>query len=281
MCSSCSVSVGAITYKQISGLWQIVSKNINFGSVGGYGDAPEANEVKTFKLSEKLSGFSVPYSEMVSGESWKGTYLLMFADNSWKNAGLIILGAGNYEQCHEESPLEKHSCWGHDGAISVIADKNKVYPDILVTRKGTDFSEEGTIISAKNIVYTFDGKQYSQTKEGDSNNSFKPLQAIQDIKIENSINSEKSKTPTPQIYQPSFDCKKASTIPEKLICSNQELAEADLKLYAAYKIAKNSTDDKAAFINAGNKWRKYERDICLDVDCLKKAYQNRLQQLTH
>jgi uncharacterized protein YecT (DUF1311 family) len=80
-------------------------------------------------------------------------------------------------------------------------------------------------------------------------------------------------------WAPSFDCNKASTGPERLICSSQELSQADVKLAVAYKSAANISTDKDLLRSSQNAWRKDERDACSDVKCMLDAYQNRLAQL--
>lgn len=86
--------------------------------------------------------------------------------------------------------------------------------------------------------------------------------------------------PTAMTWTPSFDCAKASTGPERLICSNKELSEVDVKLAQTYKLAANTSSDKESLRNAQNAWRKNERDACSDVNCMLAAYQNRIGQLS-
>lgn len=81
-------------------------------------------------------------------------------------------------------------------------------------------------------------------------------------------------------WAPSFDCAKVSTGPERLICSNKELSEADVKLSQTYKAALNSSPDKDSLKREQNAWRKNERDACADVICMSKAYQQRISQLS-
>ena len=80
-------------------------------------------------------------------------------------------------------------------------------------------------------------------------------------------------------WAPSFDCAKVSTGSERLICSNKELSEADVKLAVAYKAAANISADKDSLRSAQNAWRKNERDACSDVQCMLGTYQSRLAQL--
>lgn len=92
---------------------------------------------------------------------------------------------------------------------------------------------------------------------------------------------EESSEEHPEIsWTPSFDCAKASNEPERLICSNRDLSEADVNLSQAYKVALDSSQDKEALKKEQNAWRQFERDACPDVDCMALAYQKRIAQLS-
>lgn len=76
---------------------------------------------------------------------------------------------------------------------------------------------------------------------------------------------------------PSFDCRKATTAVEKLICSNPDLSKLDVSLAETYKEAvskdRSIRDDQRAW-NA-------EKNKCADIDCLKSAYEDRISELTN
>lgn len=84
--------------------------------------------------------------------------------------------------------------------------------------------------------------------------------------------------------QPSFDCEKAGTAIENLICSDNELAKLDLELNRDYKgvIALfEANGDPGTFVkDEQKKWLKEQRGACLDRACLKNAYTMRLEQLS-
>jgi hypothetical protein len=78
---------------------------------------------------------------------------------------------------------------------------------------------------------------------------------------------------------PSFDCAKARSVPEKLICSDAELARLDRELGRVYARAKNAAADDAAFRRQNSEeWRRREA-TCRDRDCLLGWYANRHDQL--
>ena len=87
--------------------------------------------------------------------------------------------------------------------------------------------------------------------------------------------------PAPQAnWAPSFDCSKVNNGPERLICSNKELSEADVQLAQAYRAALSKATDKAAIKKAQGAWLKNERNACSDASSMLKAYQNRITALS-
>ena len=81
-------------------------------------------------------------------------------------------------------------------------------------------------------------------------------------------------------FSPSFDCLKVSTGPERLICSNKELAEADVRMVQVYKSALANAPDERAFKAAQGGWRKNVRDACSDMPCMLNAYNTRIAELS-
>lgn len=76
----------------------------------------------------------------------------------------------------------------------------------------------------------------------------------------------------------SFDCAKAATKLEKLICSDAELSKLDEELNTAYKNALQDEKQAVSTRQAQKQWMK-ERNGCSDVDCVKRAYEMRLHGL--
>ncbi|RDS80707.1 DUF1311 domain-containing protein [Dyella psychrodurans] len=79
----------------------------------------------------------------------------------------------------------------------------------------------------------------------------------------------------------SFDCNKAASGTEKLICSDAETSALDDKLQQAYKTALLATDayGKKELAKEQRNWIKYTRGICLDVACLRQVYTDRIAML--
>ena len=81
-------------------------------------------------------------------------------------------------------------------------------------------------------------------------------------------------------FAPSFDCNKASTGPERLICSNKALAEADVKMSQSYKAALSVSADKMSLKQEQKNWMSQVRNACSDATCMIDTYNNRLAQLS-
>jgi uncharacterized protein len=76
-----------------------------------------------------------------------------------------------------------------------------------------------------------------------------------------------------------FDCAKAATKVEKLICNDPALSQLDDQLSQKYIETQASSSDKDAVKKQQLDWLKNARNACESVDCLKTAYADRLAQL--
>ena len=74
----------------------------------------------------------------------------------------------------------------------------------------------------------------------------------------------------------SFDCGKASTTVEKLVCADAELSKLDERVAEAYK--KALTADPG-WKTRQHKWLSNVRNRCTDAACLKQTYAGRLSYL--
>ncbi len=89
-------------------------------------------------------------------------------------------------------------------------------------------------------------------------------------------------TDTAQVFpiHPSFDCARAGTATERLICSDAGVASLDADLAKAYKNLLPDYPDRAALKKEQVNWIRTKRDGCSTIDCLKQVYQERLDDLS-
>ncbi len=84
----------------------------------------------------------------------------------------------------------------------------------------------------------------------------------------------------PPIVLQSFDCAKAQTRVEKLICSDTGLRELDEHLGRYYEAGRAAVERAASCLQSDQaQWLKTIRNQCADASCLKAAYLDRLASL--
>lgn len=85
-------------------------------------------------------------------------------------------------------------------------------------------------------------------------------------------------TPT-LTFGASFDCKKAQSATEKLICTDTELTKLDEELHETYQTAKLVLDDLTTFSKVQRKAWKVREKYCRSKTCLKTWYEERTKVL--
>ncbi|MBP3402489.1 MAG: DUF1311 domain-containing protein [Alphaproteobacteria bacterium] len=110
------------------------------------------------------------------------------------------------------------------------------------------------------------------------------------LKTEKKLKSEREISKN-SVLSPSFDCAKATTEVEKLICSDAELAELDLEMsnsYAAFMATLDEEFYRKKLVRKQHAWLGYRGKLsCFNTnnkkktDCLKKAYVRRIENLSN
>ena len=78
----------------------------------------------------------------------------------------------------------------------------------------------------------------------------------------------------------SFDCARAQTRMEKMVCADRSIADLDEYLGRYYAASRAEIPAAASCLQSDQmQWLKTTRDVCADGACLKTAYLNRLAEL--
>jgi uncharacterized protein YecT (DUF1311 family) len=77
-------------------------------------------------------------------------------------------------------------------------------------------------------------------------------------------------------WSASYDCSKASTQVEHLICNDGELSKLDEELVFNYAQTMEQGEYKSYLKNSQRFWIKNIRDVCTDTACLKMMYKERI-----
>jgi hypothetical protein len=80
-------------------------------------------------------------------------------------------------------------------------------------------------------------------------------------------------------YPASFDCAKAISVPEQLICHDKDMSSADRELATLRQRTRSVIDDPVAFRRYVVSMWRYRQATCRDRDCLLKWYANEREML--
>lgn len=80
------------------------------------------------------------------------------------------------------------------------------------------------------------------------------------------------------IYAASFDCAKASTLVEDVICSDNDISTLDETLSSSYRDALANTNNASNIKLDQRNWLK-KRNSCKDKACLQSMYEQRINDL--
>ena len=112
---------------------------------------------------------------------------------------------------------------------------------------------------------------------------------LRGVDIDNTSGERKRLSPQPttlptQIIiaahiKPSFDCTKAVSRSEKMICGDPALAGLDLRLSRLYRLVLESSADAEQIKTSQRYWLRNIRDECTTAPCMRTAYERRIQNL--
>lgn len=75
------------------------------------------------------------------------------------------------------------------------------------------------------------------------------------------------------------DCSRAKTNSEKLLCSNSRLSAADQRMASAFHAAIKRGIPPQVLMDSQGAWIHDVRDVCNDVECMLKAYEERTSEI--
>lgn len=78
---------------------------------------------------------------------------------------------------------------------------------------------------------------------------------------------------------PGFDCSRAATYVENMICSDTELARLDSAMSENYRRIIDSSGQRADLVDSQRRWLRSNRNECQSFGCVRSAYEERLLEL--
>lgn len=208
---------------------------------------------------------------------YKDRHLVAFGEATEKNIKNADYFVGTYWTVLEE--MKK------TGRVEAKAVTEKLKERVEILSQFYNDSEDNKLIILKElnncrvIMPYFSEKVLSEYKYDTSSSSIHPesftIQRKSDLgRTQNSAALESNSGP----FTTSFDCSKASTTVEKMICSDRDLAGMDIDLSDIYRRAMNISSDKQGLRKQQIEWLK-RRNSCVSKQCLIEQMESRIEEL--
>ena len=160
-----TVRLSVLTYKQSGGTWEVVDKKTDLTESGAWGQLLSA-PVETLRLSAASMALLVEEGSIAQGYTDGGKTVLVFTNQRWHDTGVIHTNSSNGGACDPDYKPGAGDdfmkpCYEHTGSISVAHDAQGDFPDLLVTKQGTQAGENpDQIIPVKNVIVKYTKGKY-------------------------------------------------------------------------------------------------------------------------
>lgn len=168
VCHACTAALHAMTFTKTEKGWSIANVQQNIANIGAWGKAPEIAKADVFALTPGNVLLLIPEEYGAMGESERGLQLLDHFQSKWADAGYVSISGDNLggECSNDSDPSEPKHCYSFTGTLSKENGKSLTYPDLVVTKKGTEYdAATGAVVSAKSERYLFKGAGYLSAKQ--------------------------------------------------------------------------------------------------------------------
>ncbi len=162
-----TVTLSVLTYKQVTGTWQVVDKEIGLTESGTWGQLLSV-PVETLQLSSGSVALLVEEGTTGQGYTEGGKTVLVFTNDQWHDTGVIHTSSSNGGACDPDyksgaSDAFMNPCYEYTGTISVAPGAKGDFPNLIVTKQGTQAGDDPTqIIQVKNLVVKYTNGKYEE-----------------------------------------------------------------------------------------------------------------------
>ncbi|WP_156125892.1 lysozyme inhibitor LprI family protein [Paraburkholderia kururiensis] len=257
-CHACTGLLGVAIFKKDGNAWKIDSNQPYVASMGAMGSvgsrfewAPAGDDKYALIVSggDMHQGYQTAYTTaFVRGKDGKFVSIVDDGDT----------GASDTESV--------------DVKTSFVKGKDPAHYDIKVA---FSYSIPGQADYVADHIYQYSGGKYVLVKKDDPPKVIAARGSDEGAAISSAATSKDgySQASSQQVAaSPSFDCQKAKSDAERLICSDAELASQDVALANLFEKAKAAVTDKAAFRERVREQWNYRESACHDRECLVRWY---------
>ncbi|TAM06497.1 MAG: hypothetical protein EPN70_05605 [Paraburkholderia sp.] len=257
-CHACTGLLGVAIFKQEGNAWKLdssqpyVASMGAMGSVGGDFDWTPAGDDK--------------YALVVTGGDMHQGYQTAYTT-------VFVRGKdGKFVQVVDDADTGASDTETVDVKTNFVKGKDPAHYDIKIVFL---YSVPGKAAYVADHIYQFSGGKYVLVRKDD------PPKVIAANGAADGVNSAVASgtgaypapgVPSQAAASPSFDCQKARSDAERLICSDPDLASQDVALSNLFLQAKAAVTDKAGFRERVRQQWNYRESACHDRDCLARWY---------
>ncbi|WMY10953.1 hypothetical protein [Paraburkholderia phenoliruptrix] len=259
-CHACTGLLGVAVFVKDSDKWRVESSQPYVASMGAMGSV--GDRFDWVPAGDDSYALIVGGDDMHQGyQTVSSTAFVRTRDGKFVSA----IDDGDTGTSDQETLLAQ---------MTFIKGKNPSHYDAKVA---ISYWLPGKAVYVADHVYEYSGGKYVLTKKDDPPKIIETASSAQDspAQLANFNSSPGSLTPavaTVGIPTPSFDCAKAKSDAERLICSDTDLAARDIELALLFAKAKAAVIDKEAFKQRTRRQWNYREQMCHDRECLVRWY---------
>lgn len=269
-CHACTALLGVAIFVKDGGNWKVESNSPYVASMGAMGSVGDR-----FKW---LPAGDDSYALVVNGEDMHQGYATESTDAFLRSKN------GTFSRLISDGDTGESDQEGLSVETIFLKGKNPAHYDIKVS---LSYELQGQPKYIANHIYQYSGGKYVLVRKDDPPKFVLPAPDGSQSSVAApsvpgaALEASQQYAPgAPAAVTTSFDCSKARSDAEHLICSDPELAADDVELAKVYSVAKAAVADQAAFKErTRNQWNYREKN-CHDRECLVRWYADQKIVLT-
>ena len=258
-CHACTGLLGIAVFRKDGSAWKIDSSQpyvASMGVMGSVGTAFDWTPAGDDKYALIVTGGD-------SQQSYQTAYTTAFVRGK----------DGKFVQVVDDADTGASDTEAVDVRTSFVKGKDPAHYDIKIA---FSYAVPGKAAYVADHIYQFSGGKYVLVRKDDP-----PKVIAADAAADGGANSAAGSgagaylapgVSSQAAASPSFDCLKARSDAERLICSDPDLASQDVALANLFGQAKAAVTDKAGFRERVRQQWNYRESACHDRDCLARWY---------
>lgn len=260
-CHACTGLLGVTVFVRDGDKWRIDSSQPYIASMGAFGSA--GNHFEWAAAGDDAYALVVGGGDMHQGyETTSTTVFLRQKDGKF----VSIIDDGDTGHSDQESLSAQ---------TTFIKGKDPAHYDVKVA---VSYRLPGKSVYIADHIYQYSGGKYVLTKKDDPPKSIDLANTGVDAGAQRvGAVAPVESNPTAVVanagtFAPSFDCSKARSDSERIICSDPDLSARDVELASLFSRARAAAIDKTAFKERTRQQWNYRESACHDRECLVRWY---------